>query len=128
MRRRLAEEHHLHDMWGHRVVEPRHSALIDLKPLIVMPHGLGVEGAIDMVDDTKLVEHGVEESAPHAEVVLGEVEDYRNVSMNVHVLDECGGNWSRVGGGSAKGSEEWAELEIDEVRLDAMRGEHSERI
>jgi hypothetical protein len=83
---------------GQRVVEPRHNALIDLKPLIVMPHGLGVDGAVDMVDNAKLAERGVEESAPHAEVVLGEVEDDRNMSTNVHMLDGHGGNWSRVVG------------------------------
>jgi hypothetical protein len=101
--RRLAEEHHLHDLRGHIVVEPRHNDLIDLKPLIVMPHGLGVDGAIDMVDDAKLEEHGIEESALHVEVVLGEVEDDQNVSTNVHMLDGRGGNWSRVGGGINEG-------------------------
>jgi hypothetical protein len=99
---RLAEEHHLHDLWGHIVVELRHNALIELKPLIVMPHGMGVDGAIGMVDNAKLAERGIEESPPHAEVVLGEVEDDRNVSMNVHMLDGCGGNWCRVGGGDQR--------------------------
>lgn len=29
--------------------------MVDLKPVDVMPHGLGVDGAIDMVDDAELV-------------------------------------------------------------------------
>jgi hypothetical protein len=103
VRHRLAEEHHLHDLRRHRVVEPRHNALVDLKPLRVMPHSLGVDGFINMVDDAKLAERGVEESTPHAEVVLGEVEDDRNVSTNVHMLDGHGGDQSRAGGGISKG-------------------------
>jgi hypothetical protein len=46
-----------------------------------------VNGAIDMIDDPELAEHSVEEGTPHAEVVLGEVEDDRNVSTNVHMLN-----------------------------------------
>jgi hypothetical protein len=101
-RHRLAEVHHLHDLRRHRVVEPRHNALIDLKPLDVI-HSLGVDGAINMIDDAKLTERGIEESTPHVEVVLGEVEDDGNVSMNVHMLDGRGGNRSKVGGGINKG-------------------------
>jgi hypothetical protein len=126
--RRLVEEHHLHDLQGHRVVGPRHNALIDLKPLIVMPHGLGIDGAVDMVNNAKFAEHGIEESAPHAEVVLDEVEDNQNMITNVHMLDGHGGNWSRVAGRSAKWLEEWTEPETDEVGLDAMRGERNGRI
>jgi hypothetical protein len=77
--------------------------LIDLKPLSVMPHGLGVNGAVDMVDDAKLAERGVEESTPHAEVVLGEVKDDPNMSMNVHMLDGRRGDQSRVGRGVGRG-------------------------
>jgi hypothetical protein len=84
-RHRLAEVHHLHDLRRHRVVEPRHNALIDLKPLDVI-HSLGVDGAINMIDDAKLTEHGIEESTPH-----------------VHMLDGRGGDRSRVGGGINKG-------------------------
>jgi hypothetical protein len=67
-----------------------------------MPHSLGVDGSINMIDDDKLVERGVEESTPHAEVVLGEVKDDRNMSTNVHMLDGRGGDRSRVGGGISK--------------------------
>jgi hypothetical protein len=56
-----------------------------------------------MVDDAKLAERGVEESTPHAEVVLGEVEDDQNVSTNVHMLDGHRGDRSRAGGGISKG-------------------------
>jgi hypothetical protein len=57
VRRRLAEEHHLYDLRRHKVVEPRHNALIDLKPLSVMPHSMGIDGSINMVDDAKLALH-----------------------------------------------------------------------
>jgi hypothetical protein len=103
VRRRLAKEQHLHDLRRYRVVEPRHNALVDLKPLRIMPHSLGVDGSINMVDDAKLAERGVEESTPHADVVLDEVEDDRNVSTNVHMLDGHGGDQSRAGGGTSKG-------------------------
>jgi hypothetical protein len=56
---------------GHRVIEPRDDALIDLKPSDIMPHHLRVGRAVNVVDDVKLAECGVEEGAPHAEVVLG---------------------------------------------------------
>jgi hypothetical protein len=68
-----------------------------------MPHSLGVDGSINMINDDKFVERGVEESTPHAEVVLGEVKDDRNMSTNVHMLDGRGGDRSRVGRGINKG-------------------------
>jgi hypothetical protein len=86
-----------------RVLEPRNNALIDLKPLSVMPHGLGIDGVIDMIDVAKLAECGVKEDTPHAEGVLGEVEDDWNVSTNVHMLNGRRGDQSRFGGGINKG-------------------------
>jgi hypothetical protein len=98
VRRGLAEEDNLHDLWWHRVVKPQHNSLIDLKPLGVMPHGLGVDGAIAMIDDPELAECDTKEGTPHAEVVLDEVEGDWNVSTNSHMFDRRSLDRSRVGG------------------------------
>jgi hypothetical protein len=52
-----------------------------------------------VVDDVELAERGVEEGAPHAEVVLGEVEGDRNTRTDVHMLDGGSGDWIGIGGG-----------------------------
>ncbi|WP_428610726.1 hypothetical protein, partial [Sedimenticola sp.] len=56
-----------------------------------------------MVDNAKLAERGVEEGAPHAEVVLSEVEGDRNMRMDVHMLDGGSGDWVGIGGGFSEG-------------------------
>jgi hypothetical protein len=56
-----------------------------------------------VVDDVELAERGVEEGAPHAEVVLGEVEGDRNMRTDVHMLDGGSGDWVGIGGGFSEG-------------------------
>jgi hypothetical protein len=58
-----------------------------------------------VVDDVELAERGVEEGAPHAEVVLSEVEGEgdRNMRMDVHMLDGGSGDWVGIGGGFSEG-------------------------
>jgi hypothetical protein len=69
-----------------------------------MPHGMGVDGAVDMTNDPELVDRAIEEGTPHVEVVLDEVYDDRNVNMNVHMLDQRSSDRSRVGGRISKGA------------------------
>jgi hypothetical protein len=56
-----------------------------------------------VIDDPKLVKHGVEEGTPHTEVVLGKVEYDRDVCTDVYMLDRCRGDGVGIGGGFSKG-------------------------
>jgi hypothetical protein len=64
-----------------------------------MPHHLRIGRAVDVVNNAELAERGIKEDAPHAEVVLGEVEGDRNMRTNVHMLDGGGGDQVGIGGG-----------------------------
>lgn len=59
---------HFHEHRRDGVVGPGYDALVDLQPVIIVPHGCGVDGAFDVVHDAKYVEDGVVESRPHREV------------------------------------------------------------
>jgi hypothetical protein len=50
-------------------------------------HALGVDTAIDMINNPKLAEGSIKESAPGGEVGVTVVESHRHVGANVDVLD-----------------------------------------
>jgi hypothetical protein len=52
-----------------------------------VPHVLGVDGAINMIDQLELVKSGIEEGAPSRERHVTVVEGDRHMSAVVHVLD-----------------------------------------
>jgi hypothetical protein len=64
VRLQLWDLHHLHQWRRDRGVEPRHDALVDLQPLNIVPHVLGIDGTVDIVDEAKLPERGIEEGTP----------------------------------------------------------------
>jgi hypothetical protein len=59
---------HGHQLGGDAVIQPRDDGAVNLHPLGIMEHHGGVDGAIDVVGDAKLAEHGVEEHAPGGKV------------------------------------------------------------
>jgi hypothetical protein len=59
---------HGHQLGGDAVIQPRDDGAVNLHPLGVMEHHGGVDGAVDVVGDAKLAEHGVEEQAPGGKV------------------------------------------------------------
>lgn len=82
---------HLHQIGGDGGVKPRDNALVDLEPVSVVPHGLRIDSAIDMVEKPELAEGGIEEGCPNGEGGVAAVEDDGNVGANVHVLQSgCG--------------------------------------
>jgi hypothetical protein len=90
--RRLRNLDHLHEIESNRCIQPGHNALIDLELFGVVPHVLGIDGAIDMIDQPELAESGVEESAPSREHCGAVVEGDRHMSADVHMLDVRDGN------------------------------------
>jgi hypothetical protein len=79
----------------------------------VLSHGLGVNGAIDVIDQPELAKSGVEEGAPSRKCGVAVVEGDCHMSADIDVLDGS----TVVGELSPKGF--W-ELAMEEAGLDAM--------
>jgi hypothetical protein len=89
---RLRHLGHLHETRSNRCIQPGNNALIDLHPFSVVPHVLGVDGAINMIDQSKLVKICVEEGAPSREHRVAIVESDRHMSADIDVLDGSEGD------------------------------------
>jgi hypothetical protein len=69
--------------------------MIDLGPLWIVEAVLGVDHAVNMVDDAELQEGVVEEGAPLGVVSLVEVQRHRNMGLDVDEVDRGSKNWHR---------------------------------
>jgi hypothetical protein len=95
--RRLRNLDHMHETGSNRCIQLGHNALIDLQSFDVVPHVLDIDGAVDMVDQPKLVKSGIEEGAPSRERHVAVVECERHMGADVHMLHGRDGD----GGGRA---------------------------
>jgi hypothetical protein len=109
--RRLRNLDHMHETGSNRCIQLGHNALIDLQPFDVVPHVLDIDGAVDMVDQPKLVKSGIEEGAPSRERRVAVVECERMFTCCMTEMVTV------VGGLLPKGF--W-ELAMEEAGLDAM--------
>lgn len=109
-RPRVGHLDHLHQVGGDRGVQPGDDVLVDLEPFSVVPHGLRIDGAIDMVEDSELAKGSIEEGALEGECRVAVVEDDGNMGANVHVLaggrGYSGGRWLSKGIGVRDGQED----------------------
>jgi hypothetical protein len=87
----------LHESGCHRVVEPGDDALIDLQPFGIVPHGLGIDSAIDMIKKAKLAEGGIEEGTPSGEGAVIIVKGDGHMIVDAHMFHGRDGNSKRCG-------------------------------
>jgi hypothetical protein len=64
VRRCAALEHHVTNVLGHGEVDPRDDAVIDLGPLGIVDASLGVDRAVNVIEDAELAERQLEEGTP----------------------------------------------------------------
>lgn len=79
---RALDDDHLHESRRDGVAEPGDDAVVDLQPLGVMPHRLGIDGAVDMIGDPEFAEGGVEDGRPDLEVGVAVVQHDGNVTTD----------------------------------------------
>lgn len=89
---RMFNNDHLHKVWRDRVVEPGDDTLVDMQPVHIMPRGLSIDCAVDVIIEAEFAEDGIEEGTPDLEVVVAVVQGHRHMSEDVDVLDDGGGD------------------------------------
>jgi hypothetical protein len=57
----------LHESQGDGGVEPGHNTLINLKPLCIVSRGLGINGAVNVIENAKLAKGGAKDGSPGRE-------------------------------------------------------------
>jgi hypothetical protein len=94
--RRTTLEHHVTNRLGNGEVDPRDDAMVDLGPLDVELPDVGVDGAVDMVEETELAEGKFKKGAPGGVIGFMEIQNLWHMVADVQHLDSVGGerSWS----------------------------------
>ena len=88
------------DLLGHRGVEPRHDASIDLEPLGIIEHGGGVHRGVDVIQQPELLDSKFDERSPLTEVVISSGKSHWDMVVNVEENECAGRGWDRLVGPS----------------------------
>lgn len=110
---------------GDRGVEPCDDAGVNLEPLRIVKHEGSINGAIDVVRDTELLESQIKELTPGGELRINKIKDDGDMSMDVDHGNGGGRQgWWRIDmegvrhiPGGAIGGRRWARRGRKELKI-----------